>query len=67
MPKRKLGTLTKADIILTLTNHLGFTKKKATDTTETLLELIKKTLESLNSGVKNAANLTQYSFHISPE
>jgi len=66
MPKKKLGTLTKADIILTLTNHLGFTKKKATDTTETLLELIKKT-QNLNSGVKNAANLTQHPLHISPE
>ena len=66
MPKKKLGTLTKADIILTLTNHHGFTKKKATDTTETLLELIKKT-QNLNSGVKNTANLTQYPLHISPE
>ena len=41
-----LGTLTKADIISTLTNHFSFTKKKAADTTETLLEIIKKTLES---------------------
>ena len=46
MPKKTLGTLTKADIISTLTNHLSFTKKKAADTTETLLEIIKKTLES---------------------
>ena len=38
--------LTKADIVAQLTNHLGFTKKQATDTTETLLELIKSTLES---------------------
>ncbi|RZB37114.1 MAG: hypothetical protein SRB2_01618 [Desulfobacteraceae bacterium Eth-SRB2] len=66
MPKKKFGTLTKADIISTLTNHLGFTKKKATDTTETLLELIKKT-QNLNSGVKNAANFTPYPLYISPE
>ena len=66
MPKKKLETLTKADIILTLTNHLGFTKKQTTDIIETLLEIIKKT-QNLNSGVKNAANLTQYPLHISPE
>ena len=46
MPKKKPGSLTKADIISALTNHLGFTRKMATDTTETLLEIIKKTLES---------------------
>ncbi len=38
--------LTKADIVAHLTNPLGFTKKQATDTTETLLELIKSTLAS---------------------
>ncbi len=38
--------LTKADIISELTNHLGYTNKQATDTVETLLELIKSTLES---------------------
>ena len=46
MPKNKPGSLTKADIISTLTNHIGIPKKKAADTTETLLEIIKKTLES---------------------
>lgn len=46
MPKKTLGTLTKAEIISSLTNHLGFTRKMATDTTETLLEIIKSTLES---------------------
>jgi integration host factor subunit alpha len=46
MPKNKPGSLTKADIISTLTNHIGITRKMATDTIETLLELIKKTLES---------------------
>ncbi len=38
--------LTKADIVAQLTNHLGFTKKQATKTVETLLEIIKSTLES---------------------
>ncbi len=38
--------LTKADIVSQLTNHLGFTKKQASDTTETLLEIIKSTLAS---------------------
>ncbi len=38
--------LTKADIIFQLTNHLGFTKKQATDSVETVLEIIKSTLES---------------------
>ena len=38
--------LTKADIVAQLTNHLGFTKKQASDTTETLLEIIKSTLAS---------------------
>jgi len=46
MPKNKPGSLTKADIVSTLTNHLGFTKKQASDTTETLLEIIKSTLAS---------------------
>lgn len=38
--------LTKADIVSELTNHLGFTKLKASEVTETLLELIKSTLAS---------------------
>ncbi|MFC1516756.1 integration host factor subunit alpha [Thermodesulfobacteriota bacterium] len=38
--------LTKADIVSQLTNHLGFTKKQAFDTVETLIELIKASLES---------------------
>ena len=39
-------TLTKADIVSQLTNHLGFTRKQAVDTTETLLTIIKNTLAS---------------------
>ena len=39
-------TLTKADIVSQLTNHLGFTKSKASEVTKTLLEIIKSTLES---------------------
>jgi len=39
-------TLTKADIVSQLTNHLGFSKKQASETTETLLEIIKSTLVS---------------------
>lgn len=39
-------TLTKADIIQAVAEQNGFTKKKATDTIETLLEIMKNTLES---------------------
>ena len=39
-------TLTKADIIQAVAEQNGFTKKKATDTIETLLEIMKRTLES---------------------
>lgn len=39
-PKEHPMALTKADIVAQLTNHLGFTKKQASDTTETLLEII---------------------------
>jgi integration host factor subunit alpha len=39
-------TLTKAYIVSKLTNHLGFSKKKSTETIETMLEIIKSTLES---------------------
>ena len=38
--------LTKADIVSQLTNHLGFTKSKASEMVKTFLELIKSTLES---------------------
>ncbi len=38
--------LTKADIVSHLTNHLGFTRKQASETVETLLEILKSTLES---------------------
>lgn len=38
--------LTKAEIVSQLTNHLGFTRKQASETVETLLEIIKSTLES---------------------
>jgi len=39
-------TLTKADIVETLRNHLGLTKKESLETTETLLAIIKDTLAS---------------------
>ena len=39
-------TLTKADIIESIQNKLGFTKSKSTETLETLLEVMKKRLES---------------------
>lgn len=38
--------LTKSDIIENTSNGTGLTKKQATDTTETLLEIIKSTLAS---------------------
>jgi integration host factor subunit alpha len=39
-------TLTKIQIVEILQNHLGFSRKKATETIGTLLETIKSTLES---------------------
>lgn len=38
--------LTKADIIEKLTEQTGFTKKKSVETLESLLEIIKNTLET---------------------
>ena len=38
--------LTKADIIQTVSEKSGFSKKQSMDTVETLLEIIKRTLES---------------------
>jgi len=40
------GTLTKADIISTVQTVNGYTFRKSTDIVETLLEIIKTTLES---------------------
>ena len=39
-------TLTKSDIVESISNHLGFTKKKSGETVETLLEIMNKILES---------------------
>lgn len=39
-------TLTKADIVETIQDRLGFTKSKSAETVEKLLEIIKQTLES---------------------
>ncbi|UCH22810.1 MAG: integration host factor subunit alpha [Deltaproteobacteria bacterium] len=39
-------TLTKADIIESIAKKNGYTKNKSTETVETLLEIIKRTLES---------------------
>ena len=39
-------TLTKADIIESIQDKLGFTKSKSAEAVEKLLEIIKKTLES---------------------
>ena len=44
MPKS--GTLTKAHIVYSVIEDNGFTRRKAVETIETLLELIKSTLES---------------------
>ena len=38
--------LTKADIIQTVSDESGFSKKQSMETVETLLEIIKRTLES---------------------
>lgn len=38
-------TLTKADIVESIQNHLGFPKNKSAQIVESLLEIIKKTLE----------------------
>ena len=40
------GTLTKADIIAAIQTENGYTLKKSTDIVETLLKIIKSTLES---------------------
>ncbi len=40
------GTLTKADIIAAIQTENGYTLKKSTNIVETLLEIIKRTLES---------------------
>ena len=40
------GTLTKAHIVEAVAEAIGFTRKKSIETVETLLELIKKSLES---------------------
>jgi len=37
-------TLTKADIIYAISNHLGLSKSKATDLVESVLEIIKTSL-----------------------
>jgi integration host factor subunit alpha len=39
-------TLTKAQIVESVQNHLGFTKNRSTDLVETLLEIIKNSLEN---------------------
>ena len=39
-------SLTKANIVSELTNYLGFPRNKASETVETLLEIMKKTLAS---------------------
>jgi integration host factor subunit alpha len=39
-------TLTKSDIVESISNHLGFTRKQSSEIVETLLEVIKSTLES---------------------
>ena len=44
MPKK--GTLTKAHIATALIEQNGFTQKKSFETVETILEIIKSTLES---------------------
>ena len=44
MPKK--GTLTKAHIVNAVIEQIGFSQKKSFETIETLLEIIKSTLES---------------------
>ncbi len=39
-------TLTKSEIVETVAESNGFTKKKSVETVETLLEIIKRTLET---------------------
>jgi integration host factor subunit alpha len=39
-------TLSKADIVKAIVEQNGFTLKKSTDTVETLLDIMKRTLES---------------------
>ncbi len=39
-------TFTKAELVQTISDRTGFTQKKSTELTETLLEIIKRTLAS---------------------
>ena len=39
-------TLTKTDIVNSIKDQIGFTRKQSVETVETLLEIIKSTLES---------------------
>jgi integration host factor subunit alpha len=39
-------TLTKADIVDSISNHVSFTRKRSIETVESLLEIMKKTFES---------------------
>ncbi len=39
--------LTKADLVQSLTDQIGFTKNQSSQITETLLEVIKRTLASV--------------------
>jgi len=39
-------TFTKSDIVESISNHIGFTKRQSVETVETLLEIMKKTLAS---------------------
>ena len=39
-------TLTKSDIVESISNRLGFTREKSVETVESLLEIIKKTCAS---------------------
>ena len=39
-------TLTKSDIVDSISNHVGFTKRQSVETVESLLEIIKQSLES---------------------
>jgi len=42
----KTGTLTKAHIVQTIAEHNGYTKQKAFETVEIILELMKRSLEN---------------------
>ena len=48
-------TLTKSDIVDSISNHVGFTRRQSIKTVEALLEIMKKTFEVIEKAAKSDA------------